>query len=121
MTRPSDVELFDNVWGALGTTHPWWEITGLTRIHPPTMTAREGWAMAVNLGMEELGDVVEGFLTADNIWSAIEQIARGEVSAGPECVKNCRIAWSGEINLVDFDAGTSDQVMQVAIIGRVGW
>jgi hypothetical protein len=121
MRRPTDVELFDNIWGAFGTANPWWEITGLALIDPPTMNAREGWAMSVNLGIEDEGEVVEGVLTADNLWTAIEQIAKEQVEVGPECAKNARIAWSGEIDMADFDAISSDEVMQVAILGEVRW
>lgn len=121
MSRPTDVELFDNIWGAFGTANPWWEITALGRIDPPTMEAREGWSMGVNLGIEDEGEVVEGVLTADKLWEAIEKIAKGQVKVGPECEANARIAWSGQIDMVDFDADTSDQVMQIAIVGKVKW
>lgn len=121
MQRPTDVELFDNIWGAFGTSNPWWEITGLTLIDPRTMDAKPGWSMALNFGIEDEGDVTEVVLTADNLWEAIEKIATGQVEAGPECIKNARLMWAGEVGLVDFDKDTSDQVMQVAVAGEVQW
>lgn len=121
MIRPTDVGLFDNIWGAFGTSNPWWEITSLGRIDPRSMEAREGWSMGVNLGIEDDGGVVEGVLTADSLWEAIEKIAKEQVAVSDECAENARIAWSGQIDLVDFDAISSDEVMQVAILGEVIW
>ena len=130
--RPPDDELFDAVWGASGTRYDWWEEGEMTNIDAK-INATEGWTMAVRLGYEDEGEVIEGVLNADVIWSAICQIAALEVRATADCITEClharnsmldyggghvvfdTIAW----DRVDFDQISSDEVMQVAIAGKV--
>ena len=133
--RPPDEELFDNVWGAFGTSYGWWEEGATTNIDA-TFNAGKGWTMAVRLGYEGEGDVIEGVLNADVIWSAICRIAALEVRVGSaDTITQCLRARNSMLdygdgnvvfdteawNRVDFDAASSDQVMQVAIAGEVIW
>lgn len=133
--RPPDVELFDAVWGAFGTSYGWWEEGEMTNIDAK-INARDGWTMAVRLGFEDESDVIEGVLNADVIWSAICKIAALEVHVGSDdtitqCLRarNSMLDYGGgnvvfdtvAWDRVDFDQASSDQVMQVAIAGKVIW
>lgn len=107
----------------------------MTHIDPDTMDAEPGWTMEVRLGFQDDGPVIEGILNAEVIWSAICQIAALEVGATADCITQCLRARNsmldyGDGNVifdtvawdrVDFDAISSDEVMQVAIAGKVIW
>jgi hypothetical protein len=132
--RPPDDEIFDAVWGAFGTSYEWWEEGEVTNIDSK-INASDGWTMAVRLGVEDEGEIIEGVLNADNIWRAITMIAALEVSATAECTTNCLRARNSMLDYggsnivfdtvawdrVDFDQISSDEVMQVAIAGKVIW
>lgn len=132
--RPPDDVLFDAVWGAFGTSYGWWEEGEMTNIDSK-INASDGWTMAVRLGYEEEGEVIEGVLNADVIWEAITAIAALEVSASADCGTQCMRARNSMLDYgggnivfdtegwdrVDFDAASSDEVMQVAIAGKVIW
>lgn len=116
--RPSDVEIHDQIIGAMGLVNPWWELVSLTEIDPGTMEPSEGWSMGVAFGVDGDGGVVEGQLDADNLWEAVCKIADEEVvHVSEECYEQCRKMYAGMAGDVDFDSISSDEVMQVAITG----
>ncbi|MCX4687324.1 hypothetical protein OG401_23980 [Kitasatospora purpeofusca] len=122
--RPlTQADVWDHIIGAHGLSWDWWSECRGTDGWDYQGDAPDGWGMAVKLDNPNADGRLSFTLDARVIMRAIRKIANkgvdGPSHAQPSdaCVRECRaLIFKGD---ADFDAATADEVLQVAVLGRI--
>ncbi|MFJ8699478.1 hypothetical protein [Streptomyces ardesiacus] len=109
-------DTYDHIFGSGFDMYGWW---GIIR---PEWDQREpaphGWSVLVSV---ETGDHVwrDILVTHSVILSAMRKLATGDVKYATDSVAEACRDFLNDPEDADFDAGTADEVMQMATLGEV--
>lgn len=117
MPKPTQQDTYDHIFGSGFDLYNWW---GPVR---PEWDQREpaphGWSVLVPVEDGETGKLRNVLVTHSVILAAMRKLATGDVKyASRSAAEACR-DFLNDPEDADFDAGTADEVMQVATLGQV--
>jgi hypothetical protein len=115
---PTQQDTADRFFGAGADVYSWWR--GMDGSWDFREEAPDGWSMTVKIDNPDGPGQRSVMVTHSVLMGAVRRIAQGTVKAGPECVENCK-RFLRDPDSTDFDAGSADQVLQVATIGSVAY
>lgn len=117
MTTHQDT--FDHIIGAGAFTFPWWAGTVTTGYHRASGDADPDWTVRVTTTDEDIpGRPLRFLVSHEVIMAACARVADGIVSASPDLREQCR-ALLHDPQGADFDAVTSDALLQVIAFGEI--
>ncbi|MGW5773129.1 hypothetical protein ACWEVY_28755 [Streptomyces longwoodensis] len=122
--KVTEQQSYDNIFGVGGFTYSWWE--GRARAWKWEWDGRgdvpDGWAYVIKADNPTAEGSIERVVNHWALIGAMNAIAHPDepwgVDAGPVTARECR-AFLYDPDEADFDAGTADAVLQVAVFGAV--
>lgn len=122
MRKATQQETHDHIMGSGALSYPWW--TDVDCDHKLTFAmgreAPDGWEFTIEADNPTEEGTVKATVSHADIMRAIRKIIDGKAGkyVSETCRKECR-KMIFDLDYVDFDADTADQVLQVAIFGEV--
>ncbi|MYX26073.1 hypothetical protein GTY75_05215 [Streptomyces sp. SID8381] len=120
--RITQQETYDHIFGVGALTYSWWEGSKRSWKRNDMDEVPDGWTVALIAENPEAEGTVTGLVNHWSLIGAMNAIAHPHepwgVEAGPATMRECR-AFLFDPDHSDFDAGTADCVLQVAVFGSV--
>lgn len=117
--EPTQQDTAMHIFGAIPAAYDWWR--GVTE-HWDTQDAPDGWTATVRVTDPEDATeerVITKTITHADLMGAIRKIMSGEVTdVSDSCRAECR-NFVFNRDSADFDAATSDEVLQLAVLGEI--
>jgi hypothetical protein len=118
--EPTQEDTASHIFGAIPHTYDWWR--GITE-HWDTQDAPDGWTATIRVTDPEDENeerTIVKTITHTDLMDAMRKIISGEI--GEDVTDSCKGACRDFVfnrDAADFDAATSDEVLQVAVLGKV--
>lgn len=116
MAKPTQQDTALHFFGASADTYSWWR--GMEGSWDFRNDAPHGWSMTVKISNPDGPGTLTKIVTHSMLMGAVRQIADGRVKASEECRDNC-VLFLEDPEDADFDAGTADEVLQTAVLGKI--
>lgn len=123
--EPTQADTEMMIFGAGAEVYSWWVKIAADFEHDADVHAPDGWTYRVwHMSADEEETVGPVVIDHETIMQAMRTIVDTmPLGYSTECFKNCaRIVYAqtaDDFDAVDFDAGTADEVLQVAVYGKV--